>query len=226
MEKTLCQICQLKSLAERRLSEGETCILEENRAEVSFNPGDIIIRQNALSTNVAYVKSGLVKIHVKGPFREKIMKIAKAPTYLCLPSSFGDKINHFSVTAIEPTVVCFIDLTVFKKFIYENGDFAYQIILNMSKSELQNFHNFVNNAQKLNPGRIADAILFFAHQIYASNQFTLPISRQELADLTGITRESASRILTEFHSERILDINGRQIEILNEKLLSEISEKG
>jgi len=71
-----------------------------------------------------------------------------------------------------------------------------------------------------------DAILFFAIEIYNSNTFTLPISRKELADLTGITRESASRILTNFHNEKILEINGRNITIVNDPLLRQISEKG
>ncbi|HEY3388752.1 MAG TPA: Crp/Fnr family transcriptional regulator, partial [Prolixibacteraceae bacterium] len=156
----------------------------------------------------------------------RIMKIVKAPTYLCLPSTFGDKINHFSATALEETSVCFIDVTIFKQFIYTNGDFAFQIICDLSKGELQNFHNCLNNAQKQNIGRIADAILFFGIDIYKSNTFTLPVSRQDLADLTGITRESASRILTNFHNEKILEIDSRKITILNEPLLREISEKG
>jgi CRP-like cAMP-binding protein len=226
MERTICKFCNLKSSATQKLNESELDVLENNCAEVQFETGDIIIKQDALSTNVAYVKSGLVKIHIKGPIKEKIMKIVKAPAYLCLPSTFGDKVNHFSATAIEKTTVCFIDVTTFKNFIYENGDFAFQIILDMSKGELQNFHNCLSNAQKQNMGRVADAILFFAKEIYNSNTFILPVSRQDLADLTGITRESASRILTDFHNEKILEIDTRKITILNEPLLRQISEKG
>jgi CRP-like cAMP-binding protein len=226
MDRTICKFCNLKSNAALKLNDNELDVLNNNCAEARFNTGDIIIKQDALSTNVAYIKSGLVKIHVKGPFKERIMKITKAPAYLGLPSTFGDKINHFSVTAIEETTVCFIDLTVFKQFIYMNGDFAFQIILDMSKGELQNFHNCLNNAQKQNMGRISDAILFFANEIYNSDAFTLPVSRQDLADLTGITRESASRILTDFHNEKILEIASRKITILNKKLLLQISEKG
>lgn len=226
MERTICKFCNLKSAAAQKLNEEEICVLENNCAEARFNAGGNIIKQDALSTNIIYVKSGLVKIHIKGPIKERIMKIVKAPAYLCLPSTFGDKINHFSATALEETTVCFIDVTVFKKFIYDNGDFAFQIILDLSKGELQNFHNCLNNAQKQNIGRIADAILFFANEIYSSNTFILPVSRQDLADLTGITRESASRILTDFHNEKILEINSRKITILNDKLLRQISEKG
>lgn len=226
MEKPLCKFCNFKSSAAQKLSEGELCLLSDNCASVHFSAGDLIIRQDAFSTNVAYIKSGLVKIHVKGPLREKIIRIVKAPTYLCLPGTFGDKVNHFSATAIDSTDVCFIDITVFKKFIYENGDFAYQIILDLSKGELQNLHNCLSNAQKQNIGRVADAILFFANEIYNSNTFLLPVSRQDLADLTGITRESASRILTDFNKEKIIEIKGRQIRIVNEGLLRQISEKG
>ena len=91
---------------------------------------------------MAYLKSGLVKIHISGIIKDKVLKITKAPAYLCLPSNFADKINHFSATAIEPTSVCFIDVTTFKSFVCQNGDFAYQILLDMSKNEIQNFHNY------------------------------------------------------------------------------------
>jgi len=226
MEKVSCKFCTLKSAATLTLKNNELSILENNCAQVVFLNGDNIVRQDALSTNVVYIKTGLVKIHIKGPTKERIMKIVKAPTYLCLPSSFGAKINHFSATAIEDTSVCFIDVNVFKQFIYSNGDFALQIILDMSRGELQNLHHCLNNAQKQNIGRIADAILFFAHEIYRSNIFELPISRQDLADLTGITREGTSRILTDFHSEKIIEIKGRKISITNEPLLQQISDKG
>ena len=149
MDKTICRFCGLKSSAEKKLTDSELDVLENNCAQAQFEAGDIILKQDALSTNVAYVKSGLAKIHIKGPNKEKIMKIVKAPTYLCLPSAFGEKINHFSVTALEKTAVCFIDMTTFKSFIYNNGDFAYQLIIDMSKGELQNFHNLINMGNRV-----------------------------------------------------------------------------
>ena len=226
MEKPLCRFCELKSGASEKLTHSELDEMGNNCAKVQFEPGDIIVKEGALSTNLAYIKTGLVKVHKRGPVREKIMRIVKAPAYLCLPSSLGDKINSFSATAIETTRVCFIDLETFKSFIYGNGSFAYQIILDMSKGEIKSFNNLINNAQKQNMGRVADAVLFFANDIYESDSFDLPVSRQDLADLTSITRESASRILTDFHREKIVDIKGHKISILNKPLLQQISENG
>jgi CRP-like cAMP-binding protein len=227
MEKIHCKFCNLKSSAAKELSDNELEVLGNNCAEVRFKVGDIIIKQDSFSTNVAYVKSGLVKIHIKGPIKEMIMRVVKAPAYLCLPSSFGDKVNHFSATALEDnTSICFIDLNTFKQFVYANGDFAYQILLDLSKGQLLSFHNCISNAQKHNIGKVAETLLFFANEIYGSSTFTLPISRQDIGDMTGSTRESVSRIFTDFHNEKILSIEGRKITIVNETLLRQIAEKG
>jgi CRP-like cAMP-binding protein len=227
MEKVQCKFCSLKSSAVKLLNDSELNILGNNCAEVKFNAGDIIIKQDSFSTNIAYVKSGLVKVHMKGPIKEMIMRILKAPSYLCLPSSFGNTINHFSASAlVDNTSICFIDLHTFKQFVYSNGDFAYQILLDLSKGQLQSFHNCISNAQKHSTGKVANALLFFANEIYNSPTFILPVSRQDLGDMTSSTRESVSRILTDFHNEKILHIDGRKITIVNEKLLRQICEKG
>ena len=226
MKSEACNFCNYKSNATLKLSEEEIYVLDNNCAQVNFNAGDVIVKQDALSTNVVFIKTGLVKIHIRGPIRERIIRITKAPAYLCLPNNFGDKVNHFSATALDATSVCFIDVSIFKQFIHSNGDFALQIIMDMSKGEIENYSNCMNNAQKQNIGRIADALLFFSEKIFESTSFTLPISRQEMADLTGITRESASRILTDFNNEKIIEMHHRDITILNEKLLRDISEKG
>lgn len=226
MIKEDCKICKLKSAAEKQLTDGELEILGKNCAQASFNPGDIIIKQNSLSTNVVYVKTGLVKLHINGPIKEMIMRIIKAPAYLCLPSTFGDKVNHFSATALEATTICFIDLQTFKHFIYNNGNFAYQILLDLSKGQLLSFQNCISNAQKHSQGKIADILLYLSEEIYENKEFVLPISRQDLGDMAGTTRESASRILTELHNDKIINLDGKKVMITNYELLKQISAKG
>lgn len=226
MDNVSCKFCTFKSTAAQKLNDAELDEMNANCAKVLFKAGDTIITQDTLSTSMVYLRTGLVKVHIKGPVREKIMRIVKAPAYLCLPSVFGDKVYHFSATALEDTSVCFIDNITFKNLINQNGDFAYEIIREMGKGELLSFHSLINNSQKQNAGRVADTIFFFARDIYKSNSFTLPVSRQELGDLLGITRESASRILTDFHNEKILHIEGKKITIVNEDLLKQISDKG
>lgn len=226
MSENLCQGCQYKSPAESVLNDEELDQLNSSCARVYFKSGEMIVKQNALSTNVVYIKTGLVKIHVSDGEKEKIIRIMKAPAYLCLPSNFSDRINHFSASAIEDTLVCFFDFQTFKDFIYSNGEFAYQIIMGMSESQLQNLHEFINSNQKNTMGKVAGILVFFFKDIYDNRMFNLPINRQELADMAGTTRESVSRMLSEFDNEGIIKLKGKQIEVLNEKRLLQISQNG
>ena len=224
--KPICRECDFKSSAARSLSELELDGLEDGCARTTFKPGETIIKQNTLSTNVAYLKAGLAKVHIFDSQKERIIRIIKAPTYIGLPSNFGNKVNQYSVTAIDHCSVCLLEFSAFKKFIYDNGDFAYNIILELSKNELQTLQHCISSSQKQTTGRIAEAIVYFSKEIYHSTDYSLPISRTDLGNLAGTTRENASRILMQLHHDGIIEISGKKISILKDKLLQQISEKG
>ena len=84
----------------------------------------------------------------------------------------------------------------------------------------------MSQSQKKTYGRVADALLYFSQIIYESESFEVPFTRQELADLIGISRESATRVLTKFREDGILRLEGRTIEIVNPVLLRQISKNG
>ncbi len=222
----ICQFCSKKSPAAGKLDNNELAILGKSCVEVDFAKGDIIFKQNALSSNVIYIREGLVKIHKTGPEKEQILKIAKGPAYLGIPTTFGDKINHYSATAIIPTSVCFIDINTFKEFINHNSGFAYEIIVDLCKNELLQFDRCVNLLQKQVHGRLAGTLLYLSESIFESDEFTLPLNRNELADLIVTSRETVSRLLSELNKEKIIKLSDKKIKLLDMKKLKQISEKG
>jgi CRP/FNR family transcriptional regulator len=227
MGKILCSNCDFKSPAAGSLSKPELDNLEENCAQVKFQSGEIIFKQNALSSNIVYLRNGIVKLHMKGPDRESILKIVNAPAYLGIPTTVGDRINHYSATALVETIACFIDITVFKEFLNSNGQFAYEIILDLCKNELSNFHRCVNLNQKQLNGRIAEGLLNISDQIFnGNNEFRMILNRNEFADLICSSRESVSRVLAQFNDEGIIHMSGKSINILDRKTLELISKNG
>ena len=226
MTKHNCKDCTIKSAAAGNLNMEEFKILEANSVEVKFKRGEVIFKQDALSTNVAYLNSGLAKLHMRGPAKEKILRIVKAPSYMGIPTTFGEKINQFSATALEDSSVCFIDSKLFRNFIYTNGKFAYEIILELCKNELFDYQRYASIAQKQVPGLIAETLLCFSEKIYNSDHFNIPLSRSEIGDLVGTSRESVSRVLTDFNNEMIIEVNSNEIRILNMDMLLQINEKG
>ena len=226
-EKTNCRDCSEKSCAAAVLNLNEIGLVDENSREAAFRKGDIFLHEGSMTSHIIYLKSGLVKEYQKGPNdKEQILQIIRKHTYLGLPSLFGDRVNHYSYAALEDITVCYIDLNVFTQLIRQNGNFAYEILVSVSRDSLTNFHRFMNQSQKKTYGRVADALLYFSGIIFESNTFEIPFSRQEFADLVGISRESSTRVLTKLRDEGILRLNGRTIEIVDPGLLQQISKNG
>jgi len=206
----------------------DTCLkqLSENHAVVGFVKGDSIIKQGALSTNVVFLRKGLVKIHIAGPLREQIVNLVKAPTYLGLPTTLGDKINQYSVSAVSEVEVCFIDMQVFQNLLRAKPAFAYEIILRICQNDIELYQRCANRTQKQLRGNLADTLLEFSNNIFESDSFVLPVSQTELGCLIDAGRESISRFLSEFDKDGIISLNGKQITILNKKMLQIISANG
>lgn len=222
-----CRDCSVRHCAAAVLGVDELDLVNGSRHEASFRKGDIIIHEGSPNSHIIYLKSGLVKEYVKGAQeKEQILQIVKKFTYLGLSSLFGDKVNHYSYAALEDITVCYIDINVFHQLIKQNGSFGYEILVSVARDNLNNFNRFMKQSQKKTYGRVADAILYFSTIIYESSEFELPFTRQELADLIGISRESATRVLTKFHEDGIVDLRERKIRIDNLLLLQQISKNG
>jgi CRP-like cAMP-binding protein len=224
--KNECITCKLRSIAASKLSDEQIEKLSFNCAPVKFHKGDSVIVQGALSTNVAYLRSGLAKIHITGPYHEQIIRVINAPTYLGLPTTFGDKTNQYSVTVIKEAEVCFIDITTFRELLKSNPDFSYEIMLEVCRNELEAFHRCANRTQKQVRGKISDVILEFSEKFYNSDSFILPLNQEDIGNLVDSSRESVSRVLNEFEKDRIISVAGKKIEILNKKSLRMISANG
>lgn len=226
MKSISCSACLLKSKAVKSLGKPELNALGDSCVEAVFKKGETIFKQDALSSNIIYLQKGLVKLAMEGPQRTQILRLKKAPCYLGLPTTMGDKINHYSAIALETSVACFIDIHVFKELLNINPNFSYEIIVELCKNELLQFHRCVKLVQNQIYGRLAGNLLYMAKEIYQSQEYSLPLSRSELADMVCTSRETVSRLLNNLFQEGIITISGKSIKILNMQRLEKISENG
>jgi CRP-like cAMP-binding protein len=227
MTSNSCADCKDKSCAAAILHPDELQQISHNSRETSFRKGNILVQAGSMTSNIIYLKSGLVKEYITNAGnREQILQIVKKYTYLGLPSLFGDRVNHYSYAALTDVKVCYIDINTFNQLVRENGNFAYEILVSVSRDSLNNFHRFMSQSQKKIYGKVAEAILYFSRIIFEQESFELPFTRQEFADLIGVSRESATRVLLKFVSEGLLSIRGRVITLENPEMLDKISKNG
>ena len=221
-----CVSCRVKSLAVETLNSQELSVLQTNCAGARYRKGELIFRQGNLSSQITYVKTGLVKIHKQGPSREQILMLVKSPRFIGIPTILGNKIYQYSASAVESVEICCIDTDIFKTMILRNGKFANEIINGLCKDELRFFERSINQMQKQLHGRIADALLYFSEEIFESDDFIMPLSRAELGDFVHASRESVTRVLSALQRNGCIDIKGKKIHVLNHYLLQTISQKG
>ncbi|MDQ2179093.1 Crp/Fnr family transcriptional regulator [Marinifilum sp. D714] len=222
-----CLTCDDRSCASQALSVSELELLSKNCNEAKFEQGETILAEGSRTSNIIYLREGLVKEYGKKRLQEEyILQVIKPHSYLGLHSIFSDNNNHYSYAALTPVRVCYIDLNVFTQFIKENGRFGYKILSSVCNDSLNNYHRFIDKHQKKIYGKLADAILYFALVIFGKNEFDLPLSRKELAYLIGMSRESVSKQISVFVQDKIISVDGRNIKILDMIRLKNISKMG
>lgn len=226
-DRQSCMVCNDKSCAAAVLTDSQLNSLGHNSRETEIRKGEIILKSGALTSHIVYMKSGYVKEHVEGPGKKsKILQIKKQHSYLGLQSLFGARVNHYSYTALVDLRVCYIDINLFLEFIKERGQFAFEVLSYVSRESLHKDFHLINQGHKKMYGRFADVLLYLSDEIFELKKFDVLLSRQELAELAGMSRENTARALAHFRDEGIIDINGRLLAIKDREKLARISKNG
>lgn len=222
-----CKECVYRSLAFKNLSAEELKLINNKKIEKLFRKGEIICFEGDPIDSFMYLQVGLVKLFkTETNFREHIISIAKPKDFIGLLSIFSNTHHIYSITALEDSVVCFVNLNIIRELIKSNGIFAldfFEKISTVSDSVIRTRIDI--NTRQLR-GRIAYILLFFAKHIYNSSKFNLPISRKEVAELIDMSTENVIRVLSEFRKDKLIQIEGKNIEILDINRLEKIYELG
>jgi CRP-like cAMP-binding protein len=226
---SMCQCinCDLRDMFFGFVEPEEMDALCSSRTEKTFEIGDEIIRAGEEIVDFIYLKEGLVKLFrsdEQGKFQ--IIAIGKPMDFVSLLSVFSDTKYKYSVSALENSTTCIIDLSHVKNLAEQNGKFALSVMKKMSRISDNIILDLLEIRKKQLRGRIAHIILMFSKDVFRSEIFDLPISRKEFAEFIGMTTENVIRTLSEFRKDKILRIYGKSIEILDMDILQRISEHG
>lgn len=217
----------MKSLFFENVDKAELDKICDVRVEKDFEKGDMIIEEGEEIKLFMYLKSGLVKIYRKADEnRDQIIKFAGPLDFVSMLSVFSDTRYHYSVSAIEDSVICYLNLDLVKRIALSNGKFAIGLLNKMSKISDDIIKTMLDIRKKNLRGRIAYVLLYFAQTIYKSSSFDLPVSRKEIAEMIEMTTENVIRILSEFRKDGIIKIFGKTIETVDIKRLENISHFG
>ena len=222
-----CELCELKELFVDNLHDDHRDIVCSGKVEREYSQGSSIIKEGTQIKDFTYLKSGLVKLfRTDQSGKEQIISIAKPMDYVSLLSVFSNKNYNYSVTALEDSITCNLKMEDVHKLVNENGKLALNLLSKMSRVADKLILDSLEIRVKHLRGRVAYLLIFFATEIYYTEEFDLPLTRKEMAEFVGMTTENVIRTLSEFRKDGILKIYGKTIQIVNMDSLKSIAEFG
>lgn len=209
------------------LTDEERKIVDDNKVDIKYKKGEIIAKQGSFASHVIFLQEGLVKVYLEGNPKDLIIKIIPDSHLITLSSIYeGNNTFLYSAAAYLESTASLIDADIFKQLIRTNSLFASKIINILNENTAQVYGRFYCLTRKQSHGRVADILLCLSQRVYKSDRFNLALSRNDLADLTGLSTESVIRIIKEFKDEKLIEVSGKHIEILNFKSIENISQYG
>ncbi|MCU0362450.1 MAG: Crp/Fnr family transcriptional regulator [Bacteroidales bacterium] len=222
-----CETCTAGWKNFRHISREEMKVLNSNRYEATFKPGEIMIKQGSPASVVLFMSTGLAKSYVEGlNGKNFILRIEKPGNLIMGPGSYANSRFTHSVSAITTVHACFVSSDAFRKFTVENPSFAEGLVDTCGEAAVKMQARMVNLAQKRMSGRLADVLLYFADEIFHSDEYEMILSRQELGEMTSMAKECVVRLLKEFEESGVINSDVSGIKILDRERLVKISEQG
>jgi len=223
----LCAKCAFESDGIfRNLTAEETDKLNFEKDFRIYKRGDILYREGNRISGFFCVNSGIIKVFKTGfDGKEQIIRFARKGDIIAYRSVLSNELACTSAKVIEDCQVCFIPSEILISFIKTNSTFALDLI-RLACHELGEANSFITDiAQKTVRERLAEILLLLVNDFGLDNDKYLKISltREELANIVGTATESVIRLLSEFKTDKLVELNGRKIKILDTKGLEKIS---
>ncbi len=224
--KDSCEDCEHKCDLIEAIRIAGKIPTNENIIQAQFKKHEKICKQGDNVSHAIYLFDGTAKLFIDGINGHNIiLYLMKPPAYIGLLSFFESIHYTYSVTAIEDSRVCMVNLNFLKELYLGNHEVLLRLNKAFGKSVALIMNKIICLNQKNIRGRIAESLLYLSG-FYGSNKFNLTITRKELGEMSAISEENTVRLLTELKREGIIDLNLREVVINDRILLEKISELG
>ena len=212
------------------LRDGEREMLSREVEMVHYAKHDIIHCDGDEAGYMWMLLKGKVRIYKEGiGQRQQIIRLLKPYDIFGYRACIAGEAYNSSASAFEECTVYRLSRERFVELVRGNGALCYEVMLMMAKdlafSEIQT----VNLTQKHIRGRLAESLLLLLKNYgYEEDGKTLAmlLPREDLANMSNMTTSNAIRTLSQFAQEGLIAVEGRHIQVLNEKELEHISRLG
>ncbi|AHM62969.1 Crp/Fnr family transcriptional regulator [Flammeovirgaceae bacterium 311] len=156
--------------------------------------------------------------------REYITNLYKAGDFIGYIDLLEEQRYRESAVALEESEVTIVPREDFFTLIHNNRDVANKFIKILSDNLVEKEERLLKLAYNSVRKRVAEALLFVESQYGKEEKkdSKLSISREDLANIVGASSETVIRTLADLKDEKLIEINGGKITIMNRDKLARL----
>lgn len=170
-----------------------------------------------------YIKSGKVKaFKASDTGKELTVGLYTEGDFLGYIAILEGSTYRITAQTLSKTEIILIPLKDFLGYAGKHASFTLQFTQALVRNNNYKAEQMVQLAYNSLRKRVANALLMLKEKFTSTENkdpFILEITREELANISGTTTESLIRTISDFKEEKLIDIQGRAIELIDEKRL-------
>ncbi|TNE45386.1 MAG: Crp/Fnr family transcriptional regulator [Sphingomonadales bacterium] len=209
MPLSFCDTCAVRNRAIcADLDRDELAILNSIGRKRKLEAGEQLIFEGDDAVVVANVIEGLLKLSAHtADGREQILGVAFPSDFLGQP--FGGA-TPYGVEALTDAHVCVFPRAEFERFAQDHPKLEHKL-LKRTLNELDRTRKWMLLLGRMNAEqKLASFLLQAADRAQSGDSFDVQLSRQQIADILGLTIETVSRQLSRMKAQGLIDLPARR----------------
>lgn len=196
----------------------------KNGERQTFKAGENVYEEGKTSVNFYMVDRGVVKAHkFDSRGKEIITELYKEGDFFGNLSFNKNSAYREFATAMEDSVLFMVSKDKLREVLKENSRISMELLEVMSDNLFGIKDQLMEIAYASVRRKTAKTILMFAREIKKNPLHSIRISRADLAGVAGIASETLIRTLSDFKKEGLIEIEGRNVKLLDAEKLAKIS---
>ncbi len=197
--------------------------ITENRPENHYRKKQVIYSKGNHPQKLFFVKSGKVKTYIINEDGKGLtIGLYTDGDFLGYTALLEGSTYKETAEAIDDAVIAEIPTETFEKLLRYNPEATKKIIKLLAKNIRDKEKQMLDIAYNSLRKRVANALVILLNKYRKPGEdvFSIHLSREDLANIAGTATESLIRTLSDFKTEKLIEINGSKITVLDEKRLS------
>lgn len=226
--KVSCLNCENSNcLIKKHCSSSLIEDVDSNKVINRFSKKQHVFHERNEVSGIYFIQSGMVKVFKIGAYnKDQIVRISLEGDILGHRGLSSANIYPVSAQTITESNICYFSKEYFFSLLDKEPQLAVDLMLfyanelNQEEAKLRDMSIF--NVRE----KVAKSLLIFIDKFGLNSQKEIQnietLSRQDIAESVGLTSNQVTKILSEFKQDKLVEIKGKNIKILDKERIEDI----